>query len=146
MVMASDRQNAEIVRLLRSELAEVDEAYESALAQVRGFEEWKRAIETLLRRYDPGAARPSFDPAVQSTRDQLVQLAQANGGLLITKKAVPALVDAGVFASKMESNRAVFDALAKAKVFDKVKPGQYRYIGLDSREEPPPYDPREERA
>lgn len=146
MVMASDRQNAEIARLLRSELAEVDEAYESALAQVRGLEEWKRAIETLLRRYDPDAARSAFDSAFQSTRDQLVQLAQANGGLLITKKAVPALVDAGAFPSKMEANRAVFDALAKATVFDKVKPGQYRYVGPDPREGPPPDDPQEELA
>ena len=133
----SDTRNAEMARWLRKQLDEVGQAHEAAVAQARDLEEWKQSLQSLLRRYDPDEAPPTLDPAVQSTRAQLVQLARANSGLLITKQAIPALVDAGVFPSKDAANRAVFDTLRKGtKFFEKLGPGRYRYIGEDAQRTP----------
>ena len=70
-----------------------------------------------------------LDPAKRSIRGILVHMAQANGGLVVTKVATPALVDAGVYASKGDANKGLFTTLAKAQDFKREEPGVWRYVG-----------------
>ena len=93
-----------------------------------------QVLETLLQQDEPDA-RSTLNPAVQSVRAMLGQLAQAGGGLLRAKDAVHALVDAGVFGSRVEANNVVFLTLTRAKDFEKVGSGVWRYVGPDPREE-----------
>ena len=90
---------------------------------------------------DTPAAQPALDPARQSIRAMLVQLAQANGEQLRTLEACDNLMATGIYVTRRGASKSMFTVLARARDFRHEGPGLYRYVGLDPREGPPQEEP-----
>lgn len=79
-------------------------------------------------------AHPGYTPLNRdelrncSVREALVKIARANGGHLVTRDAVPILIEAGIFTDR-EHASSLFSPLCRAKAqFRKQRAGHYLLI------------------
>ena len=153
-VMVDGRHEDGWLDQLRQQLAEANQQVgevqkESAdvAARLHMAEQRRDALAMLLRFDDHPAGQVEANLTI---RERLAQMALENGGLVRTDRASQRLADIGLYPSKQDAGRTIFTVMKRAKDFERVAPGVWRYTGLDPRddprEEPPPYDPREERA
>ena len=153
-VMGDERHENGWLGRLSQRIAEAEQAYEDrakecedAGARLREAGELLRALKTVLRLDHDGHDHDGRTEVNLTIRERLGRMAMENkDGLLRTDEASQRLADIGLYPSKHDAGRTIFTVVKRAKDFEKVGKGTWRYVGLDPREEPPPYDPREERA
>ena len=128
------------VRMLRAKVDETRDACAEAAARLRRLEADKQVLERMLRHDDPAADQPILDRAKRSIRAMLGELAQhyADGGTLTSVQACDDMVAAGLFQTRREAGRTVSTVLARAKDFERLEPGVWRYLNYkDSIEADP---------
>ena len=148
--MVDERHDGNWLSQLRQRIAEAEKMYADTAkerdgvdARLRAADELRQALKTVLRHDDHDRQVEANLPV----RARLALIAMENGGLVRTDKASQHLADIGLYPSKHDAARTIFTVVKRAKDFERVEPGVWRYTGLDPRddpmEEPPPCDPRD---
>ena len=117
------------IRVTRAELDLVRQERAQVAERLSELDADTQALERSLCRFDPTAGQPVLDPAKKSVRAMCVEMAQANGGLLKTNEASHRMADAGLYPTSRAANKSMSTVLSRAKDFEKVGSGVWRYVG-----------------
>ena len=112
--------------------AERDEA-EGKFNRLRELQE---AMEAVLRlgRDDGQVSYADIDLGGLSVTKGLAEIAKRNNGILVTREAIAAYVDAGVRGSRDDVNSSIHSSIRRSNEFERIEPGVYRYVGSNGKQ------------
>ena len=125
------------IRVTRAELDIVRQERKLVAERLSELDADVQALERSLCRFDPTAGQPVLDPAKKSVRAMCAEMALANGGILRTNEASHHMADAGLYPTARTANKSMSTVLSRAKDFERMGKGTWRYIGPNQVSFPP---------
>lgn len=104
------------------------EAAEDKFNRLRGLQEAMEAVLRLIRD-DGQVSYADIDLGDLSVNKGLVEIAKRNNGIVVTREAISAYVDAGVHESRDDANSSIHSSIRRSKEFERIEPGVYKYVG-----------------
>ena len=104
------------------------DAAEGKFNRIRGLQE---AVATVLRldHGDDQVTYADIDLGGLSVNKGLVEIAKRNNGIVVTREAIAAYVDAGVHESRDDANSSIHSSIRRSREFERIEPGVYKYVG-----------------
>ena len=132
-------QTMELVAMKDAELAKLNEKLKAIEEEKRVLEEEKKVFTEALRIYGnmrgaevvgdnmPSAGQIRKLYITGTTRREILRMiAQRNNNLLVTRLAIPLMVEANVFLVPENAPAAIYGVLKKSREFDKIGRGIFK--------------------